>query len=92
MAYAALEQIADLYEIESQAKNLSIEQRQLVRQDKAKPLLEELHTWLQDTLAKTAPGGASAKALNYALKRWPALIRYADTVTCRSITMHARTR
>ncbi|MBK8815637.1 MAG: IS66 family transposase [Methylococcaceae bacterium] len=79
MAYAALEQIADLYEIESQAKNLSIEQRQLVRQDKAKPLLEELHTWLQDTLAKTAPGGASAKALNYALKRWPALIRYADT-------------
>jgi transposase len=79
MAYAALEQIADLYEIESQAKNLSIEQRQLVRQDKAKPLLEELHTWLQDTLAKTAPGGASAKAINYALKRWPALIRYADT-------------
>jgi transposase len=79
MAYAALEQIADLYEIESQAKNLSIEQRQLVRQDKAKPLLEDLHTWLQDTLAKTAPGGASAKALSYALKRWPALIRYADT-------------
>jgi transposase len=79
MAYAALEQIAELYEIESQAKNLSIEQRQLVRQDKAKPLLEDLHTWLQDTLAKTAPGGASAKALSYALKRWPALIRYADT-------------
>ncbi len=79
MAYAALEQIADLYEIESQAKNLGIEQRQIVRQDKAKPLLEDLHTWLQDTLAKTAPGGASAKALSYALKRWPALIRYADT-------------
>jgi hypothetical protein len=33
----------------------------------------------QDTVAKTAPGGASAKALGYALKRWPALIRYADT-------------
>jgi hypothetical protein len=35
--------------------------------------------WLQDTLAKTAPGGASAKAIAYALKRWSALIRYADT-------------
>jgi hypothetical protein len=26
-------------------------------------LLDELHTWLQDTLANTAPGGTSAKAL-----------------------------
>jgi transposase len=78
VAYAALEQIADLYEIETQARNLTIGQRQLLRQDKAKPLLDGLHTWLQDTLAKTAPG-ASAKALSYAVKRWPALIRYADT-------------
>lgn len=79
MAYAALEQIADLYAIETQAKDLSIEQRQLLRQEKAKPLLEKLHTWLQETLSKTVPGGASAKALGYALKRWPALIRYANT-------------
>jgi transposase len=79
MAYAALEQIADLYAIESQAKDLGIEQRQLLRQEKAKPLLEGLHAWLLETLAKTAPGGASAKALSYALKRWSALIRYADT-------------
>lgn len=79
MSKAALEKIADLYDIETQAKNLSIGQRQCVRHDKAKPLLDELHTWLQDTLANTAPGGTSAKALGYALKRWPALIRYADT-------------
>jgi transposase len=78
MAKVALEKIADLYDIETQAKSLGIGQRQLVRQDKAKPLLDGLHAWLQDTLAKTAPGGASAKALNYALKRWPAVIRYAD--------------
>lgn len=79
MAYTALEQIADLYEIEAQAKGLGIEQRQLVRQEKAKPLLETMHNWLCETLTKTAPGGASAKALSYALKRWPALMRYADT-------------
>jgi hypothetical protein len=79
MAKAALEKIADLYDVETQAKSLGIEQRQLVRHNMAKPLLEDLHIWLQDTLAKTAPGGASAKALSYALKRWPALIRYADT-------------
>lgn len=79
MAKAALEKIADLYDVETQAKSLDIEQRQLMRHNMAKPLLEDLHIWLQDTLAKTAPGGASAKALSYALKRWPALIRYADT-------------
>jgi transposase len=79
MAYAALDQIADLYAIESQAKGLGIGQRQLVRQGQAKPSLEALHAWLQQTLAKAAPGGASAKALSYTLKRWPALIRYADT-------------
>jgi hypothetical protein len=37
MAYAALEQIADLYGIESQVKDLSIEQRQLLRQSQAMP-------------------------------------------------------
>lgn len=79
LAVAALEQIAALYEIEAQAKDVSIEQRQRLRQDKAKPLLETMYTWLQETLAKTAPGGASAKALSYALKRWPAVMRYADT-------------
>jgi transposase len=79
MAKEALERIAQLYTIEVQAQDLSIGQRQRLRQDKAKPLLETMHTWLHETLAKTAPGGASAKALSYALKRWPALMRYADT-------------
>lgn len=79
MAKEALERIAKLYAIEAAAKALTIAQRQALRQEKAKPLLESLHTWLQETLAKTAPGGASAKAIAYALKRWPALIRYADT-------------
>jgi len=79
MAKEALERIAKLYAIEAEAKALTIAQRQVLRQEKAKPLLESLQNWLQETLVKTAPGGASAKAIAYALKRWPALIRYADT-------------
>ncbi len=31
------------------------------------------------TRAQTAHGGGSAKALDYSLKRWPSLSRYADT-------------
>jgi hypothetical protein len=79
MAQEALERIAKLYAIEAEAKALTILQRQVLRQEKAKPLLESLQNWLQDTLTKTAPGGASAKAIAYALKRWPAVSRYADT-------------
>ena len=79
MAQEALERISRLYAIEAEAKALSVEERQLIRHEQARPLLENLQDWLQATLAKTAPGGASAKALAYTLKRWPALIRYADT-------------
>jgi transposase len=79
MAKEALERIALLYEVEANGKALSNEDRRLLREEKSLPLLEGLHTWLQDTLAKTAPGGTSSKALKHALNRWPALIRYAKT-------------
>ena len=47
--------------------------------EKSLPALEALHDWLLQTRVRTANGGASAKAMDYTLKRWPALIRYAET-------------
>nr|WP_254899487.1 transposase [Methylomagnum ishizawai] len=41
--------------------------------------LESLRAWLAETRARTAPGTGAAKALDYTLKRWPALVRYAET-------------
>lgn len=38
-----------------------------------------MHQWLVRTRAQTAHGGASAKAIDYTLKCWPALICYAET-------------
>lgn len=35
-----------------------------------------LHEWLVAQLAKVAGGAASAKAINYSLKRWAALTRF----------------
>jgi transposase len=75
LAKEALERIAKLYAIEAEAKALTLAQRQVLRPEQAKPRLESLHSWLQDTLVRAAPGGASDKAIAYALKRWPALIR-----------------
>lgn len=79
MALEALQRIGKLYEIEAEGKTLSIAARQQLRAEKSKPALKSLHDWLIETRARTANGGGSAKALDYTLKRWTALIRYADS-------------
>jgi transposase len=79
MALEALQRIAALYAIEADGKELSIQARQQLRRDKSLPQLQAFHDWLVNTRAGIANGGTSAKAMDYTLKRWPALIRYAET-------------
>ena len=75
MALEALTRIGQLYPIEQQGKALSSEARLQLRMEQSQPVLNALHEWLIQTCIKTAKGGGSAKALDYTLKRWPALIR-----------------
>jgi transposase len=77
IAQEALARIAALYEIESRGRVMSIEERTALRQSEAAPLLESLHDWLRATRLTVANGGGTAKAIDYSLKRWPALSRYA---------------
>lgn len=79
MAFEALQHIGTLYAIEAEGKHLSIEARQQLRAEKSLPALNTLHDWLMQTRVETANGGASAKALDYTLKRWSSLTRYAHT-------------
>ena len=79
MALEALNRIAVLYAIEAEGKDLSIAERKCLRAEKSLPALNALHAWLLATRAQTADGGGSAKALDYSLKRWSSLSRYADT-------------
>ncbi|SES82609.1 IS66 C-terminal element, partial [Nitrosomonas marina] len=79
MAFEALQRIGELYAIETEGKQLTIEARQQLRKQKSLPTLDALHDWLMQTRMQTANGGASAKALDYTLKRWPSLVRYAHT-------------
>jgi transposase len=74
MALEALTRIGQLYHIEQQGKALSSEARLKLRVEQSQPALNALHDWLIQTRIKTANGGGSAKALDYTLKRWPALI------------------
>mgnify|MGYP000010510715 CR=1 FL=1 len=79
MALEALNRIGRLYTIEQQGKHLDQAARARLRKEQSQPALEALYNWLLATRSKTANGGASAKALDYTLKRWPGLIRYAET-------------
>jgi transposase len=79
IAEQALKWFAALYAVEKAGKYLDINARQQLRQAESKPLLESFHSWLIQTRKTVAPGSGTAKALDYTLRRWPALIRYADT-------------
>ena len=78
VAEEALVRIKALYEIEAEAKELDVEGRFALRQARAVPLLIALHEWLTTQRAQTAAGGGLMRAIDYSLKRWPALIRYTE--------------
>jgi len=78
VAAEALNRIGELYALEEQAREVSIEVRGELRQRYAQPRLEAMHLWLLHTRKGVADGGALAQAMDYSLKRWPALARYAS--------------
>lgn len=77
VAQEALARIAALYAIEARGRDMSVEERAQLRQDHALPLLQSMHDWLLTTRVTVANGGGTAKAIDYSLKRWAALSRYA---------------
>ena len=83
LAQTAVERIGQLYGIEREIVELKLglEQATAHRQQRAKPLLGALHAWLLAQRQVLTDGTASANAFDYALKRWPALVRYVDNAS-----------
>jgi transposase len=81
IALEALNRIAALYAVEKFAaeNNFSSIERAKLRQTQAQPLLDEMKTWLTATRMNVANGSALAKAIDYSLRRWAALSRYAQS-------------
>lgn len=76
MAEEALKRIGELYAIEATVRGRPPDKRREVREARARPLLESLKAWLEDSLSKLSTKSDTAKAVRYALGHWPALIRY----------------
>jgi len=78
IAEFALQQFARVYEIERDVKELDTEQRQAVRQQQTRPILDALKEWMTLQRRQVPDGSATAKALDYSLRRWVALTRFVD--------------
>jgi transposase len=76
VAAQAIQRIALLYRIEADARHLTSAQRLQMRQERSKPLWEELHVWLQLERLRVPTGTPIAKAIDYSLKIWDGLSRF----------------
>ncbi len=74
----ALKFFVTLYEVEREVKQLKPNERKAIRQDRSKPIADALHQWLTQHKQKVPDGSATAKAIDYSLKRWKALVRFID--------------
>jgi transposase len=74
----ALARIGALYGIEEQIRGKPAELRCSIRQDRARPLLNDLRQWMEKTLRSLSTKSETAGAIRYALSHWRALTRYVD--------------
>ena len=78
IAAQAVALIARLYEIEREARDLSPPDRHLLRQQRSRPIIAALHAWLVEKRQALAKADVTARAIDYSLSNWAALIRFLD--------------
>jgi hypothetical protein len=73
-------QIDELFAVDAQARQEGLTQsdRQLLRLEKSKPLVDQIKTAIQATRADALPKSALAKACNYTLTLWNRLGRFLE--------------
>jgi transposase len=74
----ALKFFQQLYDVEREVKDLLPDERGRIRKAKSEQVAQALHQWLQQQRALVPNGSATAKAIDYSLRRWEALTRFID--------------
>jgi transposase len=65
-------------QVERSINGKSAEERGTVRQERTRPLVEELQVYMREQRAKLSRGHDLAKAIDYILKRWAAFTLFLD--------------
>jgi len=74
----ALKFFGELYDIEREVAGVDPPERQRIRQERSSKIADTLHQWLVGQRSKVPEGSATARAIDYSLKRWVALTRFID--------------
>jgi transposase len=78
IAIEVVRRIDALFDIERPINGKSAEERRAVRQERSKPLVEELQVYMREQRARLSRGHDLAKAIDYILKRWAAFTLFLD--------------
>jgi hypothetical protein len=70
--------IQKLYKIERQIQEQPPDERQRIRQERSRPVMERLRVWLDDAIPRVPPQSLTGKALAYLDGQWPKLIRVLE--------------
>ena len=74
----ALAMIQKLYRIETEIRHRTAQEKQPIRQEKSKPLLDQYKRWLDKSALQVPPKSALGKAIAYNLRQWTKLVRYIE--------------
>jgi transposase len=78
IAIEVVRRIDALFAIERSISGRNAAERQSVRQQRSKPLIDELQVYMREQRAKLSRGHDLAKAIDYILKRWAAFTLFLD--------------
>jgi hypothetical protein len=78
LAEEAIKRIAGLYAVEKEGRGRSPDERVRLRQAHAKPIVDDLESWLQAQLPRISSKSELAKAIRYALARIRKLRPYLE--------------
>jgi transposase len=78
IASEALKRIGELYTVETECRGRSADERRERRQEKSRPILDELEPWLRTKLGLISQKTKLAEAIRYTLSRWQGLTRFLD--------------
>lgn len=78
LAIEAVRRIDQIFAVEREINGADADRRLAVRQERVKPLVGELKRWMERERARLSRHAATAKAIDYLLKRWPAFTRFLE--------------
>jgi transposase len=78
LAIEAVRRIDAIFDLERTINGLPLEQRHATRQDRIRPPVADLESWMRDVRRTMSRHADVAKAIDYMLKRWASFSRFLD--------------